>query len=206
MQTDTGILGPTTVASKRGFRRSVAAIALLSLLQVAAVTQLEADHPSGATWFVGKGDVQSAFGWSAKETDSRIDEVVFTYIREETREFDCVANNGENGVRRVSTVVDTTVTREATTRSTAVETRTTGKRTASSVTGVWVTLTGTPSRLTTEVPCPSEWTDADGEIGAAGAVYAVAKSQSSGTRTTHEQLIAHSGGGRKASSAVIWTS
>jgi hypothetical protein len=149
--------------------------------------------------------VQSAFGWSTKEPDSRIDEVTFTYVREETRAYDCVADNGENGVRRISTVVDTTVTREATSRATAVETRTAGKRTTSSITGVWVTLSGTPSRHTTEVPCPAQWTDEDGELGAAGAVYAVTKSQSSGARTTDEQLIAHSGGGRRASSAVIWT-
>ena len=64
--------------------RSVSAILLLvGLLAVAAYAAVTFD-PSSGTGFVGKGDVQTAFGWNNAELQANASGVTFTYVAVDT--------------------------------------------------------------------------------------------------------------------------
>jgi len=126
---------------------SAAALVFSASMSSAAVTRLVDDERGD--WFVGKGDVQSAFGWDAKTTDSNFAKVVFSYKKTVETTFDCVNGSGNN-----ATYVSNETTEQATSRITDLETRTGKKGTATTITGAFVTLTGTPTKTGSTPSCP----------------------------------------------------
>jgi hypothetical protein len=119
----------------------VPALLIVSALPAAAVVTRLVDQD--ADWFVGKGDIQSAFGWDAKTTDARIDSVTFTYAWERHYTYECQAVTGSGQTRTVHVQEDLSGTLE-TARATAYETRTSKRSTTTTITGVLVTLSGQP--------------------------------------------------------------
>ena len=191
----------TATDSSHGIRRSMlAALAAAALLvasalpAVAAVIRL-ADED--ADFFVGKGDVQSAFGWDAKTTDTRIDSVTFTYTWERHYTFECRAVDG-SGKDRTAHVLEGLSGTRSTTRQTAYETRTSKRSTTTTITGVFVTLAGDPE--VDALTCPTMDDGLDWSV-------------HPGSRTLvgeTESLFAHTTqAGRKGAttsvSALIWT-
>jgi hypothetical protein len=94
-----------------------------------AVTEL-----SDNVWFIGKGDVQTAFGWDAKTTDTYFDKVGFRHIQVTIKEVTCVSGSGNE--RRVTGVSTET---SAVTKSVAMESRRNG---SSVVTGAFAEVGG----------------------------------------------------------------
>jgi hypothetical protein len=94
-----------------------------------AVTEL-----SDNVWFIGKGDVQTAFGWDAKTTDTYFDKVGFRHIQVTIKEVTCVSGSGNE--RRVTGVSTET---SAVTKSVAMESRRNG---SSVVTGAFAEVSG----------------------------------------------------------------
>ncbi len=70
---------------------ALAAMLVASAAAIAAVTF----DPATGTGFVGKGDVQTAFGWNNKEMQQNQLGVTFEYIVEESVEQNCEENLGK---------------------------------------------------------------------------------------------------------------
>ncbi len=100
------------------------------------------------SWFVGKGDVQSAFGWDSKTTDANFEKVTFRYTKVTEETVDCITRD-----RGTVTLHGTVSATSETTRSTVYEIRKSGKKTTQVVTGAFVTLTGTPSTVGSSPDC-----------------------------------------------------
>lgn len=64
-----------------------AALAASAMISTAAVAAVDVD--STGVGFVGKGDVQLAFGWTNKQLQDNAAAVTFTYEVEESYHFDC---------------------------------------------------------------------------------------------------------------------
>jgi len=125
------------------------AIVIASVMMVAggtanAVVTLQED----GSWFVGKGDVQSAFGWDAKTTDANFEKVTFRYTKVEIETVDCITRD-----KGTVTLHGTVSATSETTRSTEYEIRKSGKRTTQVVTGAVVTRAGTPTTVGSAPDC-----------------------------------------------------
>jgi hypothetical protein len=136
-----------------------------------------------AHFFVGKGDVQSAFGWDAKKSDANFDKVAFRYEDVTVETIDCVDGNGQS-----AEVVGTVFTTDSTFRSTAFTVR----QTKVTVTGAWVTKVGNTNVKGAKPEC------AEGKL-----------QQSSARSVSTEKLIATISetikGKTNVTEAVIWT-
>ena len=66
---------------------TLAAIAALATVSTAALAAVNVD--SGGNGFVGKGDVQLAFGWNNKAAQTNAESVVFAYVEREEYEVYC---------------------------------------------------------------------------------------------------------------------
>jgi hypothetical protein len=115
-----------------------------------AVVIYDAEGEYDWDWFVGKGDVQSAFGWNAKQTDARFDEVTFRYELTVTTVFGCV--DTERGT--YNEVVGSMREVSATIRKTAVDTR---RNKASVTTGFFLTKGGQPIKDESSSSCDEGW-------------------------------------------------
>jgi hypothetical protein len=128
-----------------GLRKWLVAIAGVSLgvaglsSSASAVVIYDAQDEYGWDWFVGKGDVQSAFGWNAKQTDARFDDVTFRYELTVETVTRCV--DTDKGT--YSEVVGSMKEVSETIRTAAVDTR---KNKSAVTTGAFLTKTGTPVR------------------------------------------------------------
>jgi hypothetical protein len=165
-------------------KRTVTAltVALMMLATIVgpamAVVVYDADDQHTWDWQVGKGDVQSAFGWSAKQTDARFDDVTYTHKRIVTTEYSCV----DTASGQYTTVVGTRTDVSSTTKSSQSETR---KNKSSVVTGAFVTKAAQLGSEVREGECPSGY----------------ARSSLKTKSTTHELSAWYQGQER-----VIWTS
>jgi hypothetical protein len=121
-------------------KRFLVAAVAAALVVGAAGTASAIVTYDGDAWTIGKGDVQSAFGWNAKQTDANFSSVTFEYKKVETTIYDCMNRITGTPTGRVVEGVKTDVS--PTVRSTLVETRRNG---SSVVTGATVTRTGTPT-------------------------------------------------------------
>jgi hypothetical protein len=131
-------------------------------------------------WFVGKGDVQSLFGWDAKTSDAQFEGVTFTYKKTVTTTVDCITR-----YRGTVTVHGSITSTDGTQRTTAFDVRK-GKTT---VTGAWVQLFGAPVNTGSEPECE------EGEV-----------DNSSKVTVTKEELFAHTlQAGRKGNTGLIWS-
>lgn len=158
----------------------------IGLMATANATVLRTDSDvTGYDWFVGKGDVQSAFGWTAKQSDANFPLVTFTYLKVVDIEYNCQLRDGQ-------IVIDkgTATESSSTARVTAQDTRTSKNgTTTTTVTGAYVSLTGGPT------------------FSSSGGCSEGSAVMSTAVRTTTETLTAHStaAGRNGVSSAVIWT-
>jgi hypothetical protein len=133
-------------------KRTVTAltVALMMLATIVgpamAVVVYDAEDLHAWDWQVGKGDVQSAFGWSAKQTDARFDAVTFTYTKVKTVVISCV--NTANG--QYQEIVGSKTEIDSTTRLNAVEPR---RNKSSVVNGAYITKTGQPVSSESDSAC-----------------------------------------------------
>jgi hypothetical protein len=67
------------------------ALGVLSIAGVASAAWYVNDDGTG---FVGKGDVQTAFGWNNKQLQDNAEGVTFSYASTETVEYDCQWTTG----------------------------------------------------------------------------------------------------------------
>ncbi|MBU7579732.1 MAG: hypothetical protein KAF27_04580 [Porphyrobacter sp.] len=77
---------------------AIFAAAAAALTATAAVAAVSFDATTG-TGFVGKGDVQLAFGWNNQALQRNASGVTFSYNAEETYRFDCTFSQLSGGVR-----------------------------------------------------------------------------------------------------------
>jgi hypothetical protein len=149
-----------------------------------AVVSLQED----GSWFVGKGDVQSAFGWDAKTSDTNFEKVTFKYksVTEETVE--CVTKD-----RGSVTLHGTTASTSATERATVYEVRRSGKNSSQVVTGAFVKLSGTPSTVGSSPDCST-----------VGGVVDNSTKITVRTRTLLAEIEQSIKGKKNVVSAVIW--
>jgi hypothetical protein len=102
-----------------------------------AVVIFDADDEATWDWSVGKGDVQSALGWNAKQTDARFNDVVFTYVKTTETVTGCV----DTATGRYNEVVGSKTDTDSTTRNNIVDDK---RNKTQVVTGAYVTKTGAP--------------------------------------------------------------
>jgi hypothetical protein len=89
---------------KKHFRKGALALALAGFTGAAlAAVTFDPDTGKG---FVGKGDVQNAFGWNDKALSTNVGGVSFSYSTTQTHQWDCVT--GDRGVVTVQST-ETTV-------------------------------------------------------------------------------------------------
>ncbi len=90
----------------------LAAIAIVAVPTFAAVTL----NPSTMTGFVGKGDVQLAFGWNNKQMQQNQDGVGFYYEASATYQQSCIKETQRHTIRHVYTkkaAIATEISRDA---------------------------------------------------------------------------------------------
>lgn len=69
------------------------AVAMTALLSATAAFAAVTFDPATGEGFVGKGDVQKAFGWNNATMQANHEDVTFTYVLEESMEQDCASND-----------------------------------------------------------------------------------------------------------------
>lgn len=86
-------------------KRAIVAPLLIGIVSFASTSVANAvviRVDNGMTWTVGKGDVQSLFGWNARETDREFEGVTFRYEKLTTKtgtcEFNVVSGSGKSRV------------------------------------------------------------------------------------------------------------
>ncbi len=80
--------------AKKLYAAIALALAAMLVASTAAMAAVQFD-PTNGTGFIGKGDVQLAFGWNNKELQSNASGVTFTYTEETEYEAVCTWVTGE---------------------------------------------------------------------------------------------------------------
>lgn len=113
-----------------------AAAAATAFISTAALASVSFD-PSTGYGFVGKGDVQLAFGWNNKAAQDNAGAVSFTYNAKDTYDVECEWTTVTGGPNSKTIVHDITVPRHVSVSSSIVsDPRKTGQYTGYNLTGL----------------------------------------------------------------------
>ena len=112
-------------------------------------------HDNGNTWTVGKGDVQSLFGWNAKTTDANFDKVVFEYQKVTTATGDCeyTVVTGDRNLKIRSSVTGTATVTKTMTRTLLVEVKRNGQ---GNIVGATVSNGGSSTEVDIQKACETK--------------------------------------------------
>jgi hypothetical protein len=161
------------------------AIVIAGAVPVSAIVTYDEADVYEWDWFVGKGDVQSAFGWTAKQSDANFENVLFIFTKETVTVIGCV----DTARGTYTEVIGSKTDSQTTDRATATEIR---KKTIT-VTGAFVTKTGAPVT--------------ESETGECSAGYERNNLREVSVTEKLTALISETIKGKtQVSSAIIWTS